>query len=281
MPPTKPKATGRSSTETSKGQKPSKPHSRSHKRKQDAPSNTAPPPTPPPTDTDAMTPGSPRKRVKIEALESPTGSQERKSPAVDQVFGIHKGLLCKVSSIFQEVLTEGKSTNDLLVEPDSEQMALHLPEEDVAVFTRFNRWLYSSELTLEDETVKDLSWADLICIYLFATKMKVTRLQNKCIDVTIAKQLAGNVLPNADIMNRLWRPDTNAAPLRQLFLQLYARKGDLAKLMALPGNFHAGFMKGLVTELYAMKEGAMEEVKFWKVRKSYYVNDESNPLVVE
>ena len=180
-------------------------------------------------------------------------------------------------------LTSGISTEDIIIDQDPKRDALFLPNEDVSVFTRFNRWLYSSEVTLEEETIKDLTWADLISIYLFATKMKVTRLQNKCIDTTIAKLTTdNNVLPNAENMNRLWKQDTNAAPLRQLFLQLYARKGDLANMMAQPGNFHAGFMKGLVAELYTIKEGKGErEVRFWKKRKSYYVNDEENPLVVD
>ncbi|KAL9100810.1 MAG: hypothetical protein Q9163_003858 [Psora crenata] len=340
---TKTKATGHSQSDTPKVPKTtaSRPHSHSNRRKHKAKSTIELPSTPSPTDSNAGTPNteaSPHKRVKLEAFES---QNEDRSPAVEstyntiifvyinsasgQDFGIHKGLLCKASPIFKAALTEGHTTTDDLIiiypgpepetEPERNAIFLLLPNEDVSVFTRFNRWLYSKELTLEGETLADLSWADLISLYLFATKMKVTHLQNKCIDSTILKYFGHHrhhpphhspascppFLPNADTMNRLWRQDTNAAPLRQLFLHLYAREADLATAMALPGSFHAGFMKGLVTELYAIKEGAgaagggdghimkrknkkekktEAEAVFWKKRTHYYVNDESNPLVL-
>ena len=201
-------------------------------------------------------------------------------------FGIHKGLLCKASSLFRTALFEGESdTTDIIVDPD--QQALLLPNEDVSVFTRVNRWLFTESFLLEGETIQDLTWTDLISIYLFATKMKITRLQNRCIDVTILKSSTpSSVFPNVDNMNRLWRLDTNASQLRRLFIELYASKADLNKAMALPGNFHPGFMKGLVLELYALnsakKEGkAYKVIKFWKKREGYYVSDETNPVVVE
>ncbi|KAL9632283.1 MAG: hypothetical protein Q9164_005416 [Protoblastenia rupestris] len=307
-------------------------HSQSHKRKNNAASSHEPPSTPPPTDSEegsqATHPSPSSKRIKTETSPSPDNLTPSKTPAIDstyntiifiyvsspsnQKFGIHKGLLCKASPLFQSALTAGVSTPDLQlflspptlddqVSPEPSSPALYLPSTPVETFTRFNHFLYSGTLTLDNESVRDLSWADVIEIYLFATKFAIAGLQNACIDVTITKQSTIPLnLPNAENMNRLWRPDTGAALLRQLFLKLYAQKADLGLVMGGTGCFHRDFMRGLVVELYSMKQrstvgvdikgGKKREGKdlhagggmdFWKVRKRWYVSCENDPVVVE
>lgn len=140
---------------------------------------------------------------------------------------------------------------------------------------------------MDEEPYSALAWSTLLNIYLFAIKFRMVRLQNKCIDTAILKNRADNKLPNAETLIRLWKPETGAAPMRSLLLQLYARKCDLKSAMNMPGSgrFPMQFLRALICELYAVVEGKEEgetgKVKFWARRKDWYVNDERNPIAVD
>lgn len=173
-------------------------------------------------------------------------------------------------------------------------LSLWIPHELPAIFTRINRWLYSSSLILvEAETLADIHWNMLIAIYLFSTRFGLVRLQNHCIDLTITKALSpssSSSLPDADAINKIWKNDSNAVAMRQLLQALYARKSNLAKFMtntpvSKSGGLNISFVKGLVIEQFHMlQDGKFEgkgEQQFWEhLRKKCHAHDETNPLEV-
>lgn len=195
---------------------------------------------------------------------------------------MHKGLLCKASSVFETALTtlpaDNTSHEGIIHDVDSKWYLI--PKEDPATFQRFNVWLYAGKITLEGETVEDLTWSNLISLYLFATKRRIPRLQNKCIDATLERQQAGLPLPADKNVNRLWKRDVSAMPLRNLFLQLFARKCNLESAIGQNPGYDTRFLQGLIVTMYQMRQLGVDEVDFWKIRESYYVNDEENPVVL-
>lgn len=177
--------------------------------------------------------------------------------------------------------------------------ALWFPHDSPPVFTRINRWLYSSSLLLveESETLDNITWDMLISIYLFSTRFALVRLQNHCVDLTLTKARSSSSLPDADAINKIWKNDSNAVAMRQLLQALYARKADLARFMnsspvSKAGGLNVQFIKGLVVEQFGMlREGKFEgkgeegfwegEEGFWEgLRRKCYVHDETNPLEV-
>ncbi|MDI1493544.1 MAG: glycerol-3-phosphate dehydrogenase [Ramalina farinacea] len=272
----------------------------------------------------------PSKRIKQEPFQSPNKkqklSQKAKAPVDSiyntkiisilvgphkQAFGIHAGLLSKQSSTLASYVQNMQENPGIaMVEKDGDPplaekyqivilrttnvLSLWIPHELPAIFTRINRWLYSSSLILvEAETLADIHWNMLIAIYLFSTRFGLVRLQNHCIDLTITKALSpssSSSLPDADAINKIWKNDSNAVAMRQLLQALYARKSNLAKFMtntpvSKSGGLNISFVKGLVIEQFHMlQDGKFEgkgEQQFWEhLRKKCHAHDETNPLEV-
>lgn len=232
-----------------------------------------------------------------------------------QGFGVHAGILSKHSSMLASYIRNiqenpGNSMVHLDGDPPLSEKykivvlktpifpSVWFPNEDPLVFTRINRWLYSSCLLVEDETLEIIHWDMLISIYLFGTRFGLVCLQNHCVDFTITKARSGNSLPDAEAINRIWKNDSNAVPMRQLLQALYARKSDLGKFMnsspvSKSGGLNIQFIKGLVIEQFQMlqdgkfggkgdgKVGGKGEQKFWEhLRKKCYTHDQTNPLEV-
>ncbi len=195
-------------------------------------------------------------------------------------FGIHQKVLTEASAIFKTIIEDHQAHEDVVFEATKNQF--FLPREDPALFTRVNTFLYSDNITLEDEKFGDLDWTTIISVYLFSTKWKMPRLQNKIIDITIQKQTAYPLLPGAENINRLFKNHTDAANLRELFLHLFCYKCDFAAAFAKGGpKYHERFMQGLVSTFYRMKEkGTFKEPDFWARRERYYTRSVDNPVVV-
>ena len=225
-----------------------------------------------------------------------------------QGFGIHAGIISKQSSILASYIRNMQENPGIsMIEKDGDPPlsekyqivvlktpiypSLWFPHESPQVFTRINRWLYSSSLLIEEEeNLGDVHWDMFISIYLFGTRFGLVRLQNHCIDLTISKARSSCSLPDTDAINRIWKNDSNAVHMRQLLQALYARKADLTKFMtsspvSKAGGLNIQFIKGLVTEQYQMLrvgrfEGKGEE-RFWEcMRKKCHANDQTNPLEV-
>ena len=201
-------------------------------------------------------------------------------------YGIHEGVLRKCSPQFGSILTSTTDTETPNLTYKPATTLLTLPNDDSNTYIRFQRYLYSDSLLLDNEDFSSLPWTTLLDVYLFGIKFSIVTLQNKCIDTAINKNKADNKLPNADGLTKLWRTEAKAKPMRSLLLELYARKCDLKAAMAAPGGrWPMPFMKALVGEMYTVgkekEEGKEERVRWWGRRREWYVSDQANPFAVD
>lgn len=197
-------------------------------------------------------------------------------------YGIHNGVLRRYSAWFKDTLDTALAANrdqgDLCDQPKS----VNLADEDPAIFSRFNQWVYTQKLCTDAETPKELLWSTIFDLYTFAERRGIPRLQNACIDVIIRKVKSGGTFPNQEILNPLWKTTGKVSPLRLLLLELFAAKCDLKSSLVRNGGFHHRFLHDLVMILYEMKEGDLEEdPDFWKRRHKYYVTAPDDPVALD
>ena len=186
------------------------------------------------------------------------------------------------SAWFKNTLDTASAANgdkdDLCGQPKS----INLTDEDPAIFSRFNQWVYTQKLCTEAETPKELLWSIIFDIYTFAERRGMPRLQNACINLVIRKVKTGGTFPNQEILNPLWKTTGKVSPLRLLLLELFAAKCDLKNSLVRNGGFHHRFLHDLVIILYEMKEGDLEQdPDFWKRRQKYYVTTPENPVALD
>lgn len=193
-------------------------------------------------------------------------------------FGVHRGLLRRTSSSFNEQLSASETTDGGVV-----AQCIVLKNEEPEVFRHFSIWLYSEKIISESETYKDLSWRMIIEVYSFAERNGIRSLQNTCIDTVVKKINDGGLFPGQADVNSLWKCTGDVFRLRRLLLDLFAAHCDLTNAMRNSGSYHAQFLRGLVETLYELKaKGTMDDsVDFWKKRKHYYVDDKKNPILLD
>lgn len=193
-------------------------------------------------------------------------------------FAIHRGLLCRASSFFKQRLSTSETAGG-----DIFAQVIELEDEDPEIFARFHTWLYSEKLALESESCKDIPWRIIMNVYAFGERTGMPRLQNTCIDNAIMKRKEGGLFPNQVDVNTLWRCTGGVFLLRRLLLDLFASECDLGDALAHNGSLHPQFLHGLVQVLYDMKvkKTIYKDVDFWKKRRSYYVINQENPIVVD
>lgn len=180
--------------------------------------------------------------------------------------------------------TDADSGDDVeIISHDASTKAVALVKEDLAIFDRFNEWLYTKKINTIDETPKDLSWTTIIDTYTFAVRRGIPRLQNSCIDVAIEKVQTGGLFPRQDVINPLWEVTGPVSPLRSLFLQIFAAKCNLKKALASNQGYCQRFLHDLVVILYEMKMEGKKENKgdFWKARRMWHVNFAENPIAID
>ncbi|KZF25617.1 hypothetical protein L228DRAFT_266077 [Xylona heveae TC161] len=112
-----------------------------------------------------------------------------------RIFGIHKGLLCDVSSFFKDTFKNRLSASSQMFEP------LRLPEISSDTFEIFNTWLYtrSFEWTkVRPEYGKPyhfnhIDLESIANIYLFADSYGILDLKDHCINVFLECYRLGNM----------------------------------------------------------------------------------------
>ena len=200
-------------------------------------------------------------------------------------FGIHRTLLTKASTFFQEILRPNfkSEAQDIIVTKEGDSTVVLLTEENSEVFARVNSWLYSGKLLTPSENWKDIPWNHLIAVYLFSVERGITRLHNKCIDAAIQKTKDGGLFPSQMTVNALYDLDFRAAPLRKLIVKLFAVRCDLRSAILSNSNYHQTFLNSLVIELYDMQKEDIkcEEVNVWASRGTYYTYGSENPICVD
>lgn len=196
--------------------------------------------------------------------------------------GIHAGLLQKYSKFFRDALM-GESTleahEDITILDDGQKI-IWLKNEDLAVFKRFNDWLYTQKVVTADENFKDLSWTLLIDVYTFAEKRGIPGLQNDCINALIRKRQSGGQFPGQAIITPLWNHEGQVWPLRRLILQFFATQCNLKHVLTRNSAFPQRFLNDLVIVMYERKVED-EKVDFWEERVKYHVYKEENPITLD
>ena len=196
-------------------------------------------------------------------------------------YGIHEGVLRQNSAWFKFVLDTISTDTGGQKELSETPKGITLADEDPAIFSRFNEWVYRGKLCTATETPKDISWNTIFDIYTFAERSRIPKLQNACINVIIRKAKIGAPFPSQDMLNPLWKNTSKVSPLRLLLLELFAAKCNLKAALGRNGGFHHKFLHDLVIILYEMKEGDLEEPDFWKMRHKYYVSTPENPVALD
>ena len=162
------------------------------------------------------------------------------------LFGMHKGLLCSVSTYFKAALQGGFK--------EAEEQRIELPDDDVSVIKRFQLWLYTQKVLEEDETADHLQWSLWVGIYCFAEGRGIPHLQNLVIDCFIDKNKISQMLPSGEIC-RVYENTPPNSPLRRLLVDISARCGaldtwDLKDQSDSRDMWSEFFMKDLVLALY-------------------------------
>ena len=190
----------------------------------------------------------------------------------DQVeFPIHRGLLRSSSKFFKGFLSE------------SETVELILEEENPHVLRRFQNWLYSGSIISEHETYKDLPWSEIVAVYAFGSRKGAPPLQNHCVDTVIRKRQEGGLFPSQAVVNTLWKAPGQFFRFRRLLLDMFAAECNLKSATLYNTSYQAQFLVGLVQTLYDLKEKGTiyDEIDFWNRRKTYYVEDGDNPILLD
>jgi len=99
--------------------------------------------------------------------------------AEHRVFTVHKDLLYASSDYFTKALREpSKGASD---------RSLEALEHKSQTFETILLWLYTGSIFESDETINDVSFNDLVDMYIFAEKYFFPKLQNGLIDLIIQK----------------------------------------------------------------------------------------------
>ena len=200
-------------------------------------------------------------------------------------FGIHRGLLTKSSSFFDQILEpDFKSySEDPKISIEAGSTVITLPSEDVTTFSRVNSWFFTQRFRYPDEEWSKITWRHLIDVYLFAVHKNIPTLQNICINSTILKVKDGCLFPGQDTINSLWRTGPGTIRLRRLFIKLFASHCELKKAILNNNSFNQTFLNWIVIELYEMQKKGIkpEDVNLFSTRKDYHVFGAENPIPLD
>lgn len=156
---------------------------------------------------------------------------------------------------------------------EAKSRTLGLPEDDPVVFERFQLWLYTNSVLEKAETVKDISYMQLVNLYIFADIRGISDLQNAIIDHIIDKESLENTFPSQCIP-RVYQCLSPNNPLRRLLVDTAAELGILDAWFTPDSNeeFVPEFMRELAVALYHMRDESKERISdFHLGRLEYHV----------
>lgn len=160
-------------------------------------------------------------------------------------FNIHKSILCNAGPYFKAAL-EGNFS-------EARDQILELPEDEPAVFERFQLWLYTNRVLEEEENVGDVSYDELVELYIFADLRGTTSLQNALVEHIIDKESLDEVFPS-DCIPRIYQCLSPNHPLRRLLVDMAAAFGNLDEWFKCNFNeFVPEFLMELVVAQYHMR----------------------------
>lgn len=164
-----------------------------------------------------------------------------------KAFTIHKSVLCNAASYFKVAL-EGNFI-------EAQNQILELPEDDPAVFERFQLWLYTDRVLEKTETIKDIPYSELVDLYLFSDIRSIATLQNAIIDHIIDKESLEHNCPPIESTTRIYQTLPPGNSLRRLCVDMAAGFGNVDKLFTPKtyGTYHPDYVMDVAVALYHMK----------------------------
>lgn len=183
-------------------------------------------------------------------------------------FGIHKALLCHVSSYLKAALTGNFK--------EASERTVTLWDEKPEVFMRFNAWLYTNVIELEKDPLKP-HWAHLMDLSVFAEKRGIPSLQNSVIDAMITIKSKVESLPPASRIEDVWEKTSETSGLHPFLVDFYVhigREGTLKKML----KYVDGFSEILVEVILAFHRGKevgsiVKKFDFGKKRCQYHIHE--------
>ena len=186
-------------------------------------------------------------------------------------FGIHKSLLCHVSSYFQAALTGSFK--------EATEGVIHLPDEKLDIFKRFNEWLYT-HVIISQEDISKPSWTPLLALYVFAEKRGIPSLQNSVIDAMITLRARTGSLPCLAV-EYAWQNTSEKSGLHCLLVDLYTHIKSKEGLRDKLDRLYAvkQFVLEVVVSFYeAKKDGTVLKMSdFWTNRCQYHIHQPDDP----
>ena len=189
-------------------------------------------------------------------------------------FGVHKRLICQVSSFFKAALT-GKFK-------EANEGTVVLQDEKVKVFKVFNGWLYTRAIVLEQLCKGDTGWEALTDLYVFAEKMGIPSLQNAAIDVIIATTKTKKLIPGMDQIAHAWENTSENSGFRRLLVDYYAHWLDYEDMKSrLEQDWNRTkdlFIAVMLAFCKARDERrVVDKFGFWPKSCRYHVHNTDNP----
>ncbi|KAK4692431.1 hypothetical protein P7C71_g4776, partial [Lecanoromycetidae sp. Uapishka_2] len=132
-----------------------------------------------------------------------------------QVFTIHKNLLCEASSYFRAALSGNFR--------EAKDQKITMEEEDVTTFKHFQYWLYTRNLLMSQETKNDIDWNVLTGLFILGEVRGIPHLQNAAIDGIIAKRATSDWTP-LDQIRRIYDNTPENSPIRRLFVDIFCNR---------------------------------------------------------
>ena len=196
--------------------------------------------------------------------------------------------LFKASPVIQKAFTDPTKAfmdSELLGENGQEFGTLYIASGNRHHFQRLANFVnLRGSLLEEDEKIKDISWSDLVDLYLFALQLEATGMQDAIIAALVNRYNACHDLPAPSIINRLYRAGIRAPNARQIFLDLFMHKIDLTTLTN-THQYPSQFLAALISRLYAFKAAAEKEheprSKFKLRPERYVANGTDNPIALD
>ncbi|KAL8810445.1 MAG: hypothetical protein Q9200_002572 [Gallowayella weberi] len=193
-----------------------------------------------------------------------------KTPATDEVFHVHKALLCHHSPVFRAMLE-----HDWMEKQDG---IIVLKEEDHETFRRFILWLYCGTVIDQDEDLSTIPFRKLIDCYFLADRRDVTAMQNYIIDTVIRKSRAEKTF-FCSLQRQIWKNTPQQSLLRKYMVDILVFKGDISKLLK-DENEKDKYDKSFIVDVLMTKlknPNLISWDELYKRRCSYHIHNERVP----
>ncbi|KAF2130039.1 hypothetical protein P153DRAFT_431107 [Dothidotthia symphoricarpi CBS 119687] len=146
----------------------------------------------------------------------------------EQLFHIHKSVLCKTSAFFQSILESAWTGLDY--------KPIDLTDEKPEVFQMYLQWLYSGKVAVKLEAnlysymvrVNDevICWASLLDSYILGEQLQDTTYQNAVMQAMIDCVENGEVLPSVKAIGDMYRGTSASSPVRKLVVDFLVHRNQ-------------------------------------------------------